>query len=85
MTVYVTKTRFVSERCQNFVELDDNAGLMTSMVYVRHRRDAQNKHDPMRISEAKRRGTSDNGMTQIARHYLDNEMVYNVDFRFEEI
>ncbi len=24
-------------------------------------------------------------MTQITRHYLNNEMVYNVDFRFEEI
>ena len=85
VTVYVTKIQPISERCRDFVEIDDKAGLMTPMVYVGHRRDAQNKRDSVRISDAKRRGTSDNGMTQITRHYLDNEMVYNIDFRFEEI
>jgi hypothetical protein len=45
VTVYVTKIQPISERCQDFVELDDKAGLLTSMVYVGHRRDAQNKRD----------------------------------------
>jgi hypothetical protein len=85
VTVYVTKIQPISERCQDFVEFDDKAALMTPMVYVGHRRDAQNKRDSVRISDAKRRGTSDNGMTQITRYYLDNDMVYNIDFRFDEI
>ncbi len=45
----------------------------------------QNKRDSVRISDAKCRCTTDNGMTQMKRHYLDNEMVYNVDIRFEKI
>jgi hypothetical protein len=85
VVVYVTKIQPISERCRDFVELDDMAGLMTKMVYVGHRRDNQNKRDSVRISDAKRRGTSDNGLTQITRHYLDNDMVYNVDFRFDEV
>jgi len=58
---------------------------MTPMVYVEHRRDDQNKRDSVRISEAKRRGTSDYGMTRITRHYLDNNMVYNVDYKLDKI
>jgi len=85
IVVYVTKIHPVSERCRDFVELDDKAGMMTKMVYVGHRRDNQNKRDSVRISDAKRRGTSDNGLTQITRYYIDNEMVYNIDFRFDEI
>ena len=85
VTVYVTKIEPVSQRCMNFVELDDKAELMVPMVYVGHRRDNQNKRDNVRISDAKRRGTSDNGLTQITRHLLDNGMKYRDDFVFEEI
>jgi hypothetical protein len=85
VVVYVTKIHPVSQRCRDFVELDDKAGMMIQIVYVRHRRDNQNKRDSVRISDAKRRGTSDNGLTQITRYYLDTEMVYNVDLRSDEI
>jgi hypothetical protein len=83
--VYVTKIQPISDKCREFVEYDDKAALMVPMVYVGHRRDSQNKRDSVRISDARRRGTSDNGLTQITRHLLDNGMVYNNDFRFEEI
>ena len=82
---YVTKIQPISDKCREFVECGDKAALMVPMVYVGHRRDSQNKRDSVRISDARRRGTSDNGLTQFTRYLLDNGMVYNTDFRFEEI
>ena len=58
---------------------------MVPIVYDGYRRDSQNKRDFVRNSDAMRLGTSDNGVTQITRHLLDNDIVYNTDFRFEEI
>lgn len=83
--VYVTRIEPISARCFEFVEVDEKAALMVPMVYVGHRRDGQRKRDSVRISDAKRRGTSDNGLTQITRHLLDNGMKYPEDFHFEEI
>ena len=76
---------YTSERCHDFVDFKDNAALMAPMVYVGHRRDGQNLREPVRITDTKCRGISGNGLTQITRHYLANDMVYNVDFKFDEI
>ena len=85
VVVYVTRIEPISQRCIDFVELDQRAELMVPMVYVGHRRDNQNKRDSVRISDATRRGRSDNGLTQITRHLLDNGMKHRDDFVFEEI
>ena len=85
VVVYVTKIEPVSQRCLDFVDADARAELMVPMLYVGHRRDSQRKRDSVRISDARRRGTSDNGLTQITRHLLDSGMAYPADFRFDEI
>ena len=85
VTVYVTRIEPISARCFEFIEADEKANLMAPMVYVGHRRDKQQKRDSVRISDARRRGTSDNGLTQITRHLLDSGLQYPADFRFEEI
>ena len=85
VTVYVTRIEPVSARCFDFAEVDERANLMVPMVYIGHRRDSKAKRDSVRISDARRRGTSDNGLTQITRHLLDSGLQYPADFRFEEI
>ena len=61
--VYVPKFQPISDKCREFAEIDDTPEMMVPIVYVGHRRDSQNKRDSVRISDARRRGTSDNGLT----------------------
>ena len=85
VVVYVTRINPISQRCIDFAENDPKAALMVPMVYVGHRRDTQAKRDSVRISDATRRGQSDNGLTQITRHLLDAGFKHRDDFVFDEI
>ena len=85
VTVYVTKLRPISEAAIQFQNQNDKARLMTPMVYVGHRRDSQLVRDRVRISNARARPGTNNGLIELTALYLQNGFVFRTDFDFEEI
>ncbi len=47
--IYVTKIQPISNKCREFVEIDDKVALMVPMIYVGHRRDRLNKRASVRV------------------------------------
>eukprot|EP00873_Tetraselmis_striata_P022879 jgi/Tetstr1/443143/TSEL_003232.t1 len=86
VVVYKTRMRLVSLAAQAAVAADPAMALLAPMVYIGHRRDSVVVWDRVRLSDARRRTRSANGLVELTRLLLGAGLSHGAggDFVFDE-
>lgn len=84
VTVYKTRVELISPAARAAATNNSHLRLLLEMVYIGHRRDSVVVRDRVRLSDARRRTRSANGLVELTRILLDEGLTHGRDFKFDE-
>lgn len=82
--VYKVRVRMLSAAARAAVASNSLIALLAPMIYIGHRRDSAVVRERVRISDARRRTRSANGLVELTRLLLGAGLTHGTDFKFDE-